>query len=122
MSDLAVKGCDIQIISGQQASSIEVITPPSSSNFVGENGIYFGDISVLLTDITQGNNKCASGTITISGTANNVLNTTDSKKAVQEGDTGTATLEFTNTSSGATSMIPVVIKVVSAGQTDVSAT
>lgn len=121
MSDLAVKGCEIQITSGQSASKIEIITPPSSDNFVGNDGIYFGDIDVLLTSITQGNNVCASGTITIKGTGSDILNASD-EKAVLNGDSGTKELKFTNTTSGATSDIPVTIQIVDAGQSDVSTT
>lgn len=119
MSNLAVKGCDIQIMSGQTASSIEVITPPSSDNSVENDGIYFGDIKVLLSGLSQGSMQCPTGTITISGTASDVLNSND-EKAVQEGDSGTDTFTFTDSSSGATSDIPVTVKIVDAGQSDVS--
>lgn len=121
MADLAVLGCEIKITSGQSSELIVVTTPPSTDNLVGVKGIYFGDIDVSLSAITQGNLTCASGKITISGTADNILNA-DGDKAVQEGDSGTATLTFTDSSSGATSPIPVTIEVKKAGQTDVTAT
>ena len=92
------------------------ITPVSTSHdvrnplgFIIENS---EEKLVYLTD---------SGKITISGTADNILNA-DGDKAVQEGDSGTETLTFTDPSSGATSPIPVTIEVKKAGQTDVTAT
>lgn len=121
MSELAVNGCTVKITSGQSAVSIQITTPPSNDCAVGGKGIYFGDIDVLLTTITQGNLLCASGTITISGTADNILNA-DGDKAVQKGDNATKSLTFTDQSSGTTTPIDVKIEITDAGQTDVGAT
>lgn len=118
MSELAVKGCEVKITSGQSASKITITTLPSTDIFVGNNGVYFGDIDVLLTAITSGSLTCASGTITISGTNADVLNA-EGKKALQKGDKATKTLTFTDSSSGATSKLPVTIQITDAGQSDV---
>lgn len=118
MSELAVKGCEVKITSGQSATSIEIVTPPSTDMFVGNNGIYFGDIDVLLTAITSGSLVCPSGTITIKGTNADILDSAD-KKAVQKGDSATKTLTFTDSSTGTTSELPVTIQITNAGQTDV---
>ena len=117
MSELAVKGCEVKITSGQSATKIDIVTPPSTDILVGNNGVYFGDIDVLLTAITSGSLACPSGTITIKGTNANVLASAD-KKAVQKGDSATKTLTFTD-SSGATSDLPVTIQITDTGQTDV---
>ena len=120
MSELAVKGCTVEITSGQSASNIQITTAPSSDNSVGDDGIYFGDIDVMLTSVTQGNLLCPSGTLTISGTQSDVLNSSD-EKAVQKGDNGTKTITFTDQSTGATTDLPVTIEIKDAGQTDVIA-
>lgn len=118
MSELAVQGCEVKITSGQSCEAIAITTSPSSDNFVGSNGIYFGDIDVSLTAITSGNFACPSGTITIKGTNADVLDSVD-KKAVQKGDSATKTLTFVDSSSGAESNLPVTIQITDAGQTDV---
>ena len=120
MAELAVLGCTIEITSGQEAAAIVVQSQPSSDNFVGTNGIYFGDMDVMLTGVTQGNLTCAEASLTIKGTASNILNGSD-EKAVQKNDTATDTFEFTDSSSGVTSKLPVSIMVTDAGQTDVIA-
>lgn len=116
MSELAVQGCTIQITSGQQASLIQITTPPSAKVKAEGKGVYFGDIEVSLTAITQGNLSCPSGTITISGTASNVLNA-DGDCAVQKNDTATDTFTFTDSSSGSTTDLPVTVLITDAGQT-----
>lgn len=118
MSELAVQGCEVKITSGQSCKAIAITTSPSSDNFVGSNGIYFGDIDVSLTAISSGNFACPSGIITIKGTNADILDS-DGNKAVQKGDSGTKTLTFTDSSSGTTSKLPVTIQITNAGQTDV---
>jgi hypothetical protein len=118
MSELAVKGCEVKITSGQSATKIDIVTLPSTDIFVGSNGVYFGDIDVLLTAITSDSLACPSGTITIKGTNADILNSAN-KKAVQKGDSATKTLTFTDSSSGATSKLPVTIQITDAGQSDV---
>lgn len=120
MSEVAVQGCTVSITSGQSATTIQITTSPSNKDFVDDKGIYFGDIDVSLTAITSGSLVCASGTITIKGTASNVLDS-NGNKAVQKNDSATKTLTFTDTSTQATSDIPVTIKITDAGQTDVIA-
>lgn len=120
MSELAVQGCTVSITSGQSATTIQITTPPSDKVFVGTKGVYFGDIDVSLATITLGSLVCASGTITIKGTASNILNSSGDK-AVQKNDTTTKTLTFTDSSTGATSDLPVTIKITNAGQTVVEA-
>ena len=73
-----------------------------------------------LNDVFSGSLVCASGTITIKGTADNTLDSNENK-AVQKNDSTTKMLTFTNPSTGATSNIPVTIKIASANQTDVIA-
>lgn len=120
MSEVAVQGCTVSVTSGQSVTSIQITTSPSDKDFVDDKGIYFGDIDVSLTTITSGSLVCASGTITIKGTASNVLDS-NGNKAVQKNDSATKTLTFTNPSTGATSNIPVTIKITDTGQTDVIA-
>jgi hypothetical protein len=119
MAELAVKGCKVKITSGQQAVTIQIKTSPSSNIDVGGKGVYFGDIDVALATISQENLVCSSGTITIKGTAANVLAGSD--KAVQKGDNATDTFTFTDSSSGATTDLPVTVEITDAGQTDVIA-
>jgi hypothetical protein len=119
MGALAVKGCTVSITSGQQASVIEITTPASSDINVGGKGVYFGDIDVSLSAITMGSLVCPSGTITIKGTASNILSGSD--KAVQANDSGNDTLTFTDSSTGASSDLPVAIQISDPGQTDVIA-
>lgn len=120
MSLLAVQGCQVSITSGQSAVSIQIATPPSAKDFAGNKGIYFGDINVNLTTISSGNYVCASATITISGTAGNILDK-NGNKAVQKGDSGSATLTFTHSSTGSQIQANVKIEVTDAGQTAVEA-
>lgn len=120
MSELAVKDCTISIKDTSiSATAIQITTLPSSDNFVGDKGIYFGTISVTLSGLTKGNNLvCATGIITIDGTCSDILDSSN-KQAVQQGDSGSAELEFTDSSSGTTTPIVVEIEVSNAGQTDV---
>lgn len=120
MSELAVEGCQVSITSGQSASTIQITTQPSDVNFVNSKGIYFGDIDVRLTAITSGSYVCASATITISGTADNILDA-DGNKAVQKGDSGSKSLTFIDPSTQQTKKETVEIEITNAGQTDVNA-
>lgn len=120
MSELAVQGCQVSITSGQSASMIQITTQPSDVNFVNSKGIYFGDIDVSLTAITSGSYVCASATITISGTADNILDA-NGNKAVQKGDSGSKSLTFTNPSTYEQITATVKIEITNAGQTDVNA-
>lgn len=121
MSELAVKDCTVEIISGQTPTKVDILTPPSEDVIVNSKGVYFGDITVQLTSVSavaQGY-VCALDTITISGTARDIIEVSTGDKAVQKGDTGTKKLTFTN-SQGASVLEDVTIKVTNAGQTDVS--
>lgn len=122
MGSLAVQGCTVQITSGQQAASVAIVTQPSSAVKVNSKGVYFGDIDVQLTTLSQGNLTCPGGTITISGTVEDVceLSGESSKPAVQEGDEGEATLTFTDSSTGSPTPVNVKIKITNAGQSDVT--
>ena len=121
MAELAVKGCTLTVtpvtVVGKQ-----ITTPPSANNIVGDNGIYFGDIQVALSGITQGNYAYAGGTlvVTISGTAENILE--GDKPAVQKGDSGEQKkVTLTDSSSGSTINVDIKVEVTDAGQTDVIA-
>lgn len=120
MSELAIQGCQVSITSGQTASAINITTQPSSDVFVNNKGVYFGDINVSLTAVTSGSYVCASATITISGTAGNILNS-NGDKAVVKGDSGSKSLTFTNPSTSEQITATVRIEVTNAGQTDVIA-
>lgn len=120
MSELAVKGCTISITSGQEASSKLITSQPSTKVLVGSNGVYFGDMNVTLTSVVQGAYVCEEASLTIKGTASNVLNSGD-EKAVQKGDNASDTFTFKNP-QGATQDFNVRIEVTDAGQTDVIAT
>lgn len=120
MSELAVKGCKIQITSGQSATKILVTTKPSSVILINNKGVYFDSIDVSLTAVTVGNLLLESGTITINGTASNVLDE-NGKKALQKGDTATKTFDFIDTTSGVKVSTSVTVKITDAGQSDVIA-
>ncbi len=117
---LAVLGCTIEITSGQQAVAMVVKTQPSQKVSVGGKGVYFGDMEVMLTGVTQGSLVCPEATLTIKGTAAKVLNA-DGDKAVQADDNATDKFTFTDSSSGATTSLPISIQITDAGQTDVVA-
>ena len=120
MGALAVLGCTVEITSGQLSELIQITTSPSSDVAVNGKGVYFGDVDVQLTAITIGNYLCSSGTITISGTANNV--TSGNKNAVQINDSATKTLTFVDTTGQTPSQnLPVTIQITDAGQSDVIA-
>ena len=121
MSELAVLGCTVEITSGQTASAKVISTQPSSDMLVGQKGIYFGDIDVVLTSPTQGNYTTASATITIKGTASDVLDINDNK-AVQKEDSGSKTVTLTDPDSGESISPTITVKITDAGQTDVIAT
>lgn len=120
MAELAVQGCTVSITSGQTATAINITTQPSSDNSVSQKGIYFGDINVALTAVTLGSYVCASATLTISGTAGNILDK-NGNKAVQKGDNASDTFTFTDSSTGNTQRLTVSIEITNAGQTDVKA-
>lgn len=118
MSDLAVKGCTVEITTGQTASSKIIVTQPSEDITVNDKGVYFGDIDVQLSAITHGAYVCETDTITISGTADGIRNDND-EKAVQKGDSGSKEVTLKNP-QGSEIVEVVTIKITDAGQTDVS--
>jgi hypothetical protein len=118
MGKLAVQGCELEVTPVTvSVTSKQITTSPSNDILVNNKGVYFGTISVSLSGMMQGSMACPSGTVTINGTESNV--TSGDQNAVQEGDNGTATFTFTDSSTGATSDIPVTVKISSAGQSDV---
>ena len=147
MADLAVTGCTLEAsldtgVGSITAEPLTVQNQASSKNFVKDKGIYFDKITVVIpatTTVTLNTQPegassptsvalGASTTIDINGTASNILNASDSKSAVQEGDSGskTITFKFLNTSSPPSPTVEkgvkVTVKVKKAGQTSVSAT
>lgn len=147
MADLAVKGCTLEASLDTGTGSItaeplRVQNQASDKNLVGDNGIYFDKITVVIPETTtvtlnaqpEGASSPTSvplgtaTTIDIDGTASNILNASDDTLAVQEGDSGskTITFKFMNTSSPPSptveKAVKVTVKVKKAGQTSVSAT
>jgi archaellum component FlaG (FlaF/FlaG flagellin family) len=147
MSELAVKGCTIEasLEEGKgsiSASPLTITNQPSDKNFVGDNGIYFDKITVQIpatTTVTLNSTPEGASTnisealatpttIDISGTADNIINVSDEKKAVQKDDEGSKTITFLfkNTASPPSptvqAQIKVIVKVTDAGQTAVIAT
>lgn len=121
MGALAVLGCTVEIMSGQSSEAIAITTSPSSDVAVSGKGVYFGDIDISLSAITVGNYLCASGTITISGTASSILDK-NNNPAVQLNDSATKSLTFVDTTGQTPSQsLPVTIKITNAGQSDVIA-
>lgn len=121
MSELAVSGCSLELQGGFSAATMQITSLPSADIKINGKGVYFGDIDVALASVQDPSKTsvCATGKITIHPTAGNILSGTD--KAVQNGDSGSATLTFTNTTSGATALMSVTVKISDAGQTDVTA-
>ena len=120
MAELAVKGCTVSITSGQTATAINITTQPSSDVLVSQKGVYFGDIDVSLTAVTVGTLVCASATLTISGTAGNILDK-NGNKAIQKGDNASDTFTFTDSTTLVTTDLPIAIQITDAGQSDVKA-
>ena len=123
MSEVAVQGCTITFTDPTiQAVSIEVTTSPSDKVSVNGKGVYFDSIDVLLTSLTKGALTCPTGTITITGTADNFISpaSESGKSALQKGDKGSATLTFYDSNSN-TQVVNVEIEITDAGQTDVTA-
>ena len=136
MSELAVKGCMVSLTSTAGSLTPSLKSPfetQSQVNFVGENGIFFNKVTVDLSGLTisspvagtTGTGTLASGSIDISGTADNILDKNDNK-AVQKGDKTTETFTFTFTNAppatGTTPVdLPVTVEITDAGQIDVEA-
>ena len=121
MSELAVQGCTLSLTDPSlSVVNMAITTQPSQYTSVNGSSVYFGDITVALTTISQGSFTCPSGSVTISGTADSILEGT--KKAVQKGDKGSAKMLFTESSSGNQKQITVEVEISNAGQTDVIAT
>lgn len=118
--ELAVLGCEVKVTTtGMSCEAIAITSQPSQKVKIGGKGVYFGDINVSLSAITSGSLVCASGSITITATGAKV--TSSSNKVVLKGDKGTATLTFSDPSTGAQSPLPVTIEVTDAGQDKVIA-
>lgn len=140
--NIAVQGCTLQVTStlGAVVPSYVITSSPSSDCSINSKGIYFDKITANLmgttivpaTPVAGTTNK---GTLTepnettadINGTGNNCveLNGAVSKPCVLQDDTVTKTFTFmfetTTTPPGTTPVeFPLTIKVLSAGQTDVS--
>ena len=144
MSELAVLGCSFEasispaVGSGITADlSASPSTPPSTDNFVGDNGIYFDKVTAIVASgatvvlntppagaTSPSGVLSAPATIDINGTVSNVLDSSD-KKALQKGDKGSNSITFTFPApNGTTVTSPVVVtaEISDAGQTDVTAT
>lgn len=115
MSELAVVGCTVEITSGQTASAKIITTPPSTKVFADQKAVYFGDIDVQLTTLSQGNYVNPLATITIKATASKNLDS-NGNKAVQKNDSGSQVVTLTDPDSGATITPTVTIKISDAGQ------
>jgi hypothetical protein len=144
MSELAVLGCEFKAsISPAVGSKITASlsaspsTPPSTDNFVESNGIYFDKVTAIVASgatvvlntppagaTSPSGTLTASDTIDISGTASNILDSSD-KKALQKGDKGSKVLTFTFPAPNGTTVpfgVEVTAEISDAGQTDVTAT
>lgn len=136
MSELAVKGCTVEISSTAgniDASSIEITSDASTDVLVGDNGVYFDKISVLISGVTlkttvpstTNEGIIVSESLEIEGTASNILNGSD-EVALQKNDSVTKTLTFTFTTTSSppsttTADFPVTLKITDAGQSDIIA-
>ena len=141
MSELAVQGRRFKISSTAgsiSAVSLATTTQPSNKNFADNKGIFFDKLTVNITTATitpsvpvagtTNSGILASGSIDISGTADNILDS-NGKKALQKGDKTTKTFSFVFTLTPTppsppytTSVdLPVTVEIDDAGQTDVIA-
>ena len=144
MSELAVLGCSFKAsISPAVGSAITAnlsaspSTPPSTDNFVGNNGIYFDKVTAIVASgatvvlntppagaTSPSGTLATPATINISGTASNILDSSD-KIALQKGDKGSNTITFTFPAPNGTTVpfaVVVTAEISDAGQTDVTAT
>lgn len=133
--ELAVQGCTFKISStmGQiSAASLQATSQPSQNIACNGKGVYFDKVTVAISSATitaavagtTGKGTLASGSLDISGTGANILES--NKKAVLKGDKGTKTINFifttTSTPPSTTPVpVPVTIEVDNPGQTDVIA-
>lgn len=142
MSELAVQGCTFKISSTAgsiSATSLATTTTPSNKDFAKNKGIFFDKLTVNISGATitpatpvagtTNSGVLASGSIDISGTASNILDSNE-KSALQKGDKNTKTFSFIFTltptppppSPPTTSVdFPVTVEIDDAGQTSVIA-
>jgi hypothetical protein len=144
LSELAVLGCSFKAsISPAVGSKITASlsaspsTPPSTDNFVGNNGIYFDKVTVIVASgatvvlnftpsgaISPSGKLLVPATIDINGTASDILDSSD-KIALQKGDKGSNAITFLFPAPNGTTVpfsVVVTAEISDAGQTDVSVT
>lgn len=121
--NVAVEGCELEDVTG--GGGVEITSDPSSDVKAAGSGIYFGPVSISVSDsdgggpITDGN---GAGDGVITGTGSKI--TSNNQPALLEGDTATVMVSGTATSGSTVTPvgpIPVTIKVKKAGQSDVVA-
>lgn len=121
MSALAVDGCSLEISSGIANANLTITTPYSTDCLVGDKGIYFGTLSIVLASgATYGGGTLAVPvTFSLKGSCEDVLE--GSNKAVLEGDTSdaVASISFPIPNSSPAIATNVTVKIKSAGQSDV---
>lgn len=137
MSELAVQGCTFKISSTAgsiSATSLATTTTPSDKDFAENKGIFFDKLTVNISGATitpsvpvagtTNSGVLASGSIDISGTASNVLDSNE-KSALQKGDKNTKTFSFVFTLTPTPPSppyttnkdFPVTVEIDDAGQT-----
>lgn len=116
MKNIAVMGCTLTCDPDGFAT---ISTPPSTSSFAENKGIYSGPLSITVVgSSTGGANKNATGVGSLQPTAQFVQ--VDGKMVVLENDFVVITATGT-TSSGSPTSGPVKVTISSAGQTFVQA-
>ena len=122
MALLAVKGCTLTPVAPYLGGIFTITSQPDTDVSVDNLGAYFKEIKFKVTGITCLPTLVQSSEVsgTISGTGSHLTN--HGSNAVVMGDKVTITVSFTDSSTGATATLPVVIMITNAGQTSVDVT
>ena len=120
MVPVAVENCTIEILPPVMAvegvTTIEILTPASQHSKVNGNGIYSGDIQVLVSGATySGLNQVGSATITISPNQNR-KDKVDNKLVIVAGDQGQTENPVTFQTGQTSAQSIIQIMVTDAGQ------
>ena len=123
MSNIAVLGCTLQAVAPGTGTITIDPNQESQEVFINNKGVYFKEIKFSVSGSNGGGsvtNNDGTGQGSIIATGSNMLDK-DGNIAVLEGDVS-ASVPISGTSGSSSASGAIIVKVVSAGQTDASLT
>ena len=120
LREIATTKCKLSLSNGMTATGITISCQNSENFKINSSNVYYGNMTVTLTDVISGPDICPSVIITIKPTSKNIAGGIEGSAILRKGDNGSAEAAFIN----ATTSVPagtktVEVTITDAGQTEV---